>query len=302
MRSPELAFLWQAPGPCVGAWSARSIPAATLDALRRRKVLYRAETPEWVECPSCCHTPETIEVQRRSRVDGGVRLFGVCPECGVVDLERDDCLRYSADYGAVAACLSVGLEIDQPPEPLKPGRIWKLGQARIGGKVRHVWACRGEPGGDCPRGGVAFVLGPVDGNGWPEGVLRIPAGDVLYWDDDLAFDREACDAYAEPGNAGKAASKPRRAESKRAPLLKLADDVAKELERHIRDARDDCHLARRENRAWRLPAPPTRKWLARKFGVSESSLSRALADDAGKRAKALLDNCADERFVLNFRR
>ncbi|MCL2001667.1 MAG: hypothetical protein FWG74_09545 [Planctomycetes bacterium] len=303
MRSPELSFLWLAAGPCSRSWSARGFDAGVVDRLRRDGVLRQAEAPDMVACPSCRHTPATVEIIHQPREDGTMRMFGVCPECGAVDLAPCDLLRYAVDYGAVAGFLSAGLGIDHSPEARKPGRCWKLGQARIGRTVRHTWACREEIDGDedFPHGGVVFTLGAVRGDSWPEGVLRIPAESVFYWKDGLAFDRAASDAYAEPPALAPATKKPASADGKRAGRLKLIDGLVHELERHIIDARDGFYTAKAENRKWRLPDPPTRKWLAHQFNVSEATLSRALDDDAGKRAKALLENCAHEKFVLNFK-
>jgi len=302
LRSPELSFLWLPGGPCTASWSARGFDAGVLKALRRDGVLRQAETPEEIECPSCYYSAAVIEIQRQTRADGSIRLYGVCPECGIVDLAAGDCVRYAVDYGAVVGILSAGLEIGHPPEERTPGRRWRLGQTRIAGKVRHAWACRDDidGDGDFPQGGVVFMLGPARGNS--EGVLLIPAGDVFYWKDGLVLDRVACDAYAEPAPVSAAAKKSTHVVVKRTPRLNLIDVIIKELERWAIDTRDDFYTSRAEGWKWRWPDPPSQKYLSLRLEVSESSISRALADDAGKRAKALLENCADEKFILNFRK
>ena len=301
MRPPlDLAPLWRCAHGKKPLLYPRDFTTEDRETLLREGLLRETAPATAVPCPSCLHDGHFIDLEMETRPDGSVRHFGLCPECGVVELARDDYALLAPDYGAVALCLSLALEMSKPMEEKVAGHLWKLGQAQFNRKTRFAWMLRapeGIPSGFLPSSGVAFTVGHIPPGLLPDALLAIPVEEAVYWNEGLRVDESICETSAGDAEAGAPAPERRTKAAKGASMVDLRGKLAKALLEHIRTQRDIGRRSLDEGERWKLPDPPKQSDLARWCGVSEAGVSRAMRYPILKYYMRIAE---DEEAVLTF--
>jgi hypothetical protein len=183
-------------------------------------------------------------------------------------------------------------------------RVWRLGKATWGGAARNVYFARGLHRRDAwqvlnearlTTRSVIFV--PVH---TPEPDSRIevlPAvipptmaisweGTTIHFDHDYV-EAELKDALATQGDG----NKPQL--MKRSPRAALIAELTREMQEHLRAARDHAVDTMDQTGTPQLLPRPQKDFLAKKVGVNKSTVTRAFSDD-GARELCFLWELADD--------
>jgi hypothetical protein len=144
-------------GGTVSAW-----PVGWLDRLRAAGLLAEADPAESVACDACGRD----HVERVVRVDGpgSVRALVRCPEAGFVPVPAGRLHRWVVRLPVLARLVASALGAGDVTERV-PGRVWRLGKVRAGGRV---WV-----------GFVAVGLTRPDGASVVEGAPELRATNAL---------------------------------------------------------------------------------------------------------------------------
>ncbi len=131
----------EAPHPVLAADEVRRLPAETAERLKAAGLLRPGELARAVGCEACEHD-HAEWVEESTAPDGGRHFHIQCLEKGRVEVSRERLQRWLVDFAPLAEALHDGLGACGPVEALRPGRLWRLGRAVLGGERRELWMAR----------------------------------------------------------------------------------------------------------------------------------------------------------------
>jgi hypothetical protein len=147
-------------------------------------ILRRREDAEAVQCDACGE-PHTGEVIYPG--DGGADGLISCPLVGVVRVSRERQQQWELNFPGLAELLKGALALAGGVQELKPGRVWLLGQRRLGSRAAEFFLIQGAnwPDGlDILRSTARFANSPAPVVLFPGALPKDPAwqanGRALY--------------------------------------------------------------------------------------------------------------------------
>jgi len=147
-------------------------------------ILRRREDAEAVRCDACGepHTGEVIYAGD----DGSDGLIS-CPRLGVVRVPRERQQQWEVDFAGLAELLKRAFALAGGIQELKPGRVWLMGQRRVGSRVAEFFLIQGASwpdGVDILRSTPRFANSPAPVVLFPGTLPKDPAwqanGRALY--------------------------------------------------------------------------------------------------------------------------
>lgn len=186
MRSP-LEEIWLRAGlrdHVIGYDETRQWPKDEREHIFALGILRRREDAEAVQCDACGE-PHTGEVIYPG--DGGADGLISCPRLGVVRVPRERQQQWEVNFAGLAELLKCAFALVGGVQELKPGRVWLLGQRRLGSRAAEFFLIQGAswPDGlDILRSTARFANSPAPVALFPGALPKDPAwqanGRALY--------------------------------------------------------------------------------------------------------------------------
>lgn len=167
----DAGVIWRAAGmpvPVLASDEAARISPDSFARLTRLGILVSGGRAGAVSCLACeLDHAEGVEPGPAGTADER-RFFISCPENGRVEVPAGRVQRWGVEFTPLARAIREGLGDSGAPEEIRPGRLWRLGRASLGGRLRELWLIReavrprGAEGTLLAAGGedsVIFVLG-----------------------------------------------------------------------------------------------------------------------------------------------
>jgi hypothetical protein len=145
MGRGTLGIIWEAaamPHPLLVADEVAALRAETAGQLQALGILRRGRTAGAVGCEAC-ELDHLERVEPAAGPDGAERYFIRCPEQGRVEVSRERLQQWMVDFTPVAAAIRESLEASGELEMVRPGRLWRLGEAALAGRLHELWMIRG---------------------------------------------------------------------------------------------------------------------------------------------------------------
>jgi hypothetical protein len=234
-----------------------------------------------------------------------------CPQCGPVEVPPEHLKRWIVDIPGFLETLSTAGEIRGPCGELVPGHLWRLGVARWGRRPREVFFAR-----HVDDDNVLLILTELASR--PKTVLLMPteAGSRICRRDSLNLilalesvlslgptalalnqpfvESQLVDAgYIKTSEA----TRPSRKRSERAAKI---EKLTGEMIQHLRAAKDHALSTQEQTGVPKLLARPTQKQLAKQTRMSESDVSRCLADQAARELRLYWDTADDLEQIMKW--
>lgn len=281
MRPPDpIDLFWRcvhAPHPVLTEDDLRTVPEASRDLLLGTGLLRPGPTARSVVCDACAGG-HVEEVDQRRCGDGRTRFFIACPESGRVEVAPDRLRQWVPDYAQVTDMLASALACSGTCDDVVPDRLWNVGRATLAGQSRPVWLARRVTDDLIPllpadRLSVLFIMGVMPAAGLHIAADRVFELRRLVTLDGKHLCLDAAAVQSHTGEVVRAAASVQRPSEKRAPRVTTIDKLKKALQAEI--------LARKRalSHRWHDSLPAVeQKELARRIGVSQASVYRALHD------------------------
>lgn len=284
-----------------------AMPSEIIPRLTKLGVLRQARTATHVTCDACWdhHVEKVAPI---TYPNGHTRFFITCPENGRVEVPLERLLQWAVDYMPLLQALASALSARDAPTELVPGRVWNVGRAALVGKSKPIWAARGLAWPDAaqvaltlPKGRspVLFFLGqPAD-----DGLLAIPRESIIELrtvvslEDGLCIDRDAIERQL----ADAAELPPKKQTRKRSQRDATVGSLKRELHARILSMKSAIRHADDTDVPFQLPRL-LQKHLAAAIKVSESSVSRAIAESDDPWLKILLQTSEDADMIRKYSR
>lgn len=142
MRSP-LEEIWLRAGlrdHVIGYDETRQWPKDERERIFALGILRRREDAEAVQCDACGE-PHTGEVIYPG--DGVADGLISCPRLGVVRVPRERQQQWEVNFAGLAELLKCAFALVGGVQELKPGRVWLLGQRRLGSRAAEFFLIQG---------------------------------------------------------------------------------------------------------------------------------------------------------------
>jgi len=310
MLPDPLDIIWRSAdnqNPIFTAEDLAGIPPQIKVRLTDLGVLRQSATATHVVCDACWdhHVEQVAPIKYH---DGKTRFFISCPESGRIEVQRERLLQWTVNYVPLLEALASALSARGTPKEVIPGRVWNLDRAALAGKSKPVWAARGLAWPDAGQIAAALPSGrsPVLfflGQAADDGLLAIPRESiielrtVMHLDGKLVVDRDAIEAQltevVEP-----AVKKTTKKQSQRDATV---GSLKRELHERILSLKSTIRNADDTGVPFDLPRV-TQKELAAAIKVSESSVSRAIAESDDPWLKILLETIENEDMIRKYSR
>jgi len=140
-----MRIVWDAaamPHPLLVADEVAALQGQTAERLKALGILRRGRTATAVGCEAC-ELEHLERVEAAPGPDGATRFFIPCPEQGRVEVSRERLQQWLLDFTPIAAAIGRSLEASGEPEVVRPGRLWRLGEAALAGRLHELWMIRG---------------------------------------------------------------------------------------------------------------------------------------------------------------
>lgn len=265
--------------------------------------LLRPSVPaEFVTCRECGEEEEVIFLENAST--GKEEPYTECCEAGLNRIEWDQLKQWRIHYHQLMDVVFADIALSGNRTQLVHERVWRLGKATWGGAARNVYFARGLHRRDAwqvlnearlTTRSVIFV--PVHTPEPDSHIEVLPAviplsmaisweGTTIHFDHDYV-EAELKDALATQGDG----NKPQL--MKRSPRAALIAELTREMQEHLRAARDHAVDTMDQTGTPQLLPRPQKDFLAKKVGVNKSTVTRAFSDD-GARELCFLWELADD--------
>jgi hypothetical protein len=131
----------EAPFPRLMPDEVARLPRELAERLVAAGILRPGEIAPAISCMAC--EADHVEwVEKEAGPDGRTRYFIPCPEEGRVEVAPARLQCWTVDFTPIAEALGAGLGAIGPVETVRPGRLWRLGAARLAGRPRELWMAR----------------------------------------------------------------------------------------------------------------------------------------------------------------
>lgn len=281
------------PNPVLAAEDLAGISLAAVKGLIELGVLREAGPATHVVCDAC-HEQHVERVVMTKYPSGQTRFFIPCPENLRVEVPRERLPQWAVDFAPLLAALATALGAAEALTEVVPRRVWSLGRASLAGKSKPIWAARGLAWPDARQVVAALPQGRSPllfflGHGPDDGLVDVPREaiielrTVVRMKDGVIVDREAIERQL-TDVAALPAVKPPNKQSRRDATVGA---LKRELHERILSLKSAIRHADDSETAFDLPRL-TQKELAKAIKVSESSMSRAIAESDDPWLKILL--------------
>ncbi len=307
MSSDPLDILWQ----CADRSDPVLVPEdfddeAQIASFQKSGIIRLGAPATHVTCYDCSenHDAEVIPLPCS---DGTARFFIVCPENGRIEISSDRLRTWRVAWKVVAEGVAAALATGGPVREIASQRVWNLGHASLAGRSRPVWVVRGLDWADARavvgtrvfgRAPVVFFIGQP-----PEaGVLDVQPDSLfdlrmlLRLGDGFEMNRDVVDGQLVVSTEGQ--SKARRPKRRRERAATI-DGIKREYRKHILSMKSAIRYADEHDQTFRPPRLE-QKDLAKRLGVSESSISRAIRDSNDLELRQLVEMSADADRIRDF--
>jgi len=311
MLHDPLDIIWRSadnPNPVLTAEDLAGIPPQIKVRLTELGVLRQSATATHVVCDACFeHHVEKVTASKYP--DKTTRFFISCPENGRVEVPRERLFQWTVDFVPILNSLASALFAKGSPIEVVPGRVWNFGRAALAGKSKPVWAARGLAWPDAgqiaaaiPKGRspVLFYLGQAADE---ELLLAIPRESiielrtVIHLDGDLVVDSDAIEAQLTDVESPPGRKQPKKQSQRDTTVGALK----RELHTRILSMKSAIRHADDTGEPFELPRL-LQKDLAAAIKVSESSVSRAIAESDDPWLKILLKTIENEDMIRKYSR
>lgn len=244
-----------------------------------------------------------------NRRTGARRPYIHCPECGVKEVAPESLKRWTVDAAACLMAVSQAAGIRGPASEVETGRLWRVGRAVWGQRAREVYFARHVH--DKNRLNFAQALASH-----PKAILLLPTqSGVERWrgatpnlvtaleelasfeSGKLIFDGSCIENRLADLDAPKA----RRPSRKRAERSAKIEALVGVLVEHLRAARDHAFSTKDRTGIAELLPRLSQKELAKLASMSESDVSRCLADDSARELRLYWETALDLGQIMNWR-
>lgn len=310
MLPDPLDIIWRSadnPNPVFNAEDMAGVPPQVVTRLTELGVLRPALTATHVICDACDeHHVECVMPIKYP--DGQTRFFIRCPENGRVEVPRERLLQWAVDYAPFLTALAKALSAQGPVAEVVPRRVWNIGRASLAGKSKALWAARGLAWPDAvqiaaslPKGRspIVFFLGQAG----DDDLLDVPRESIIEMrtimsmDDDLVVDLQAVERQVSDVVAPLVTKKTKKQTQRDATVGALK----RELHDRILSLKSAVRSADDADKPFDLPRL-TQKELAETIEVSESSVSRAIAESDDPWLKILLQTVESIDMIRKYSR
>lgn len=234
-----------------------------------------------------------------------------CPECGPVEVSPDRLRRWLVDVTGLLGALAAAAGIRGPTGEVVPGRLWRIGRATWAQRSREIYFARHvhAPNRDTlvaemSRRPKSLLFVPTEANvrnwGGATTNLVLALESVLTLGPDaLTFDHSFVESrLSDAGLTGEVKTK--RKPRKRGERAAKIEALKKELIQHLLAARDHARATADRSGTPKLLPRPAQKQLARLAGLTESDVSRCLADPEARELRLLWETAADLDRILSW--
>lgn len=282
----------------------RNWPPGAIEFFVDSGLLVETVPAEGIWCPECPDDPYHDVFWLDPVCTGASKPYVSCPSHGPWEVPAVWLKRWRIEWTAFLTTVITGLATRDHIQEIVRGRLWKLGGSRLEGRDCTIWMGRRlHQRNACdlvasvrltPR---SIVLVPrrlprqaLPGN-WPlltiESVSHWSA-EELRWDRDLI--RETAD---QPPENVVSPAPPTRKMPRRASRVCDIEALSKELQEHMRTARDYATATLDRSGTPKLLPRPTQKELAKRLGITESRISRSLNDESARELRFLWELALD---------
>ena len=249
--------------------------------LLKLKLLIPAKPVSYATCSDCLEY--SGEVTSIVRADGRTQYYLACPNCGSIEVNKNELLRWTFHFEPVIETVAHSLRTQGSIQELVPGKLWSVGRAAIAGQSRPIYVGRcfiGHPAAQVisklPSGKSPLLFAmsdlPPEGlNGFDPDRLFALRSLVYLEENKLRFDSQA--VLDQVAVAPKVS--PSRKSPKRDTRASAIDKIKRELHQHILSMKSLLKNAEDNNKEATMPRL-TQRELAKRTGVSEPTVYRVL--------------------------
>jgi len=310
MLPDPLDIIWRSADnsqPVFTAEDLAGVPPQLVNRLTELGVLRPASTATHVICDAC--DEHHVECVIPIKYPGGqTRFFIRCPENGRIEVPRERLLQWTVDYAPLLAALAKVLSAQGPIAEVVPRRVWNLGRASLAGKSKPIWAARGLAWPDAGQIAASLPTGrsPIlffFGQAGDDDLLDVPRESIIEMrtvvrmNGDLMIDREAVERQVSDVAPPPVTKKPKKQTQRDATVGALK----RELHERILSLKSAIRSADDADEPFDLPRL-TQKELAEAIEVSESSVSRAIAESNDPWLKILLQTVESINMIRKYSR
>ncbi len=289
MRDPWTTLLSLADGqwPAIGAHATRDWPEETLAAFVAAGLLRETAPMTGMDCPDCPEASYRDVVWIEHPQTGESQPFRLCPRCGPEEVSIEQLRRWTIEWPVLLALVGQALGISGRCRDVVPERLWRLGKTGQGttvfcGRALH-WQDAAEFLRPLQQNENSLL---VTADRLPDIELAMPVLSLAVastWDGPTLVIEDSWIPISSPKPVMRAARRRR----KRADRAALIDRLTREMERHVRSAREYARAALDYSGEARLLPRPTQRELARLCTTNEVAVSRCLRDPAARELRLL---------------
>jgi hypothetical protein len=284
-------------------------PEGELNRCIAAGLLRPGQPAECVTCRECGETEVVVLIE--NSVTKEMCAYTSCLEVGPVQIPMERLTQWEMSYEQLMDVVFASVQLSGSREEIVRDRVWRLGRANWGGASRNVYFARGLQRRDAwqvmnqakfSERSVVFVPARLPEEDSRIEVLPfvIPLTAVISWQGtSIHFDQE----FVEAEIASAVARQVERSDSRqpppsRGPRLALIEALTREMQEHLRAARDHALDTLDRTGTPKLLPRPQRDFLAKKLGVHKSRVTRAFAEEKAYELRLLWDLAADLDRIL----
>jgi AraC-like DNA-binding protein len=280
-----------------------SWPKGELDRYLAAGLLSPAEPAHSLVCEECGELEEVILLD--SIVTPPFAPFLRCGKAGPYRVAMERLQRWQMSVLQLVDALFRHVPLIGSREEVVRHRIWRLGKVRWAGVFWQVYFGRALQRRDAwhainqaafPARSVLFV--PSKAYQADVRILKMPVviglDTVISWNGEaLAFDQAQVEQQLALELAASQMTPTSKPLPKRATRTALIEQLRRELEEHLRSARDYAQVTQDRTGTPELLPRPTMEFLAKRLGVNKSTISRCFEDESGGDLRFMWEMAAD---------
>jgi hypothetical protein len=284
-------------------------PDGELDRLLAAGLFIPAPPTQRLRCDECGDLHEVLLLRRDNSPEVGALLL--CGHFGAHRIPIERLSRWEMSISRFVDVITGQLQPVGDRAELVPSRVWRLGKVRWNDASRHVVFARGLHRNDArqilascalPNRSVILVPSkfPVQKEVQELASAVFPLDTLLAWHQGkLQFNHREVESLLAMDPPPAATETARQPVPKRATRTALIESLQRELEEHLRTARDYAVDTLERTGVPRLLPRPTKEFLAKRLGVNKSTVSRCFEDASAGQLRLLWEVAADVDQLLS---